>query len=144
VSVAFLIGRGATVALKPATQRLSADGRFRYLGGRLPLSPAQEVRAIRLAQRAVQAVPGLMGYVGVDMVLGDAADGSTDWVIEINPRLTTSYIGLRALATTNLAEALLQVCTGGPAPRLHWRSGIVQFDAAGQVSDRPPPDFLKS
>ena len=34
---------------------------------------------------------------------------SGDRVIEINPRLTTSYVGLRALARFNLAEALLAV-----------------------------------
>ena len=35
-------------------------------------------------------VPGLKGYVGIDMVLSD----DECYVIEINPRLTTSYLGL--------------------------------------------------
>jgi hypothetical protein len=48
----------------------------------------------------------------VDLVLGDAADGSRDFAIEINPRLTTSYLGLRALARGSLAAALLRAVRG--------------------------------
>jgi predicted ATP-grasp superfamily ATP-dependent carboligase len=133
-SVAFLLGPGRCVPLLPAAQHLSADGRFRYLGGSLPLPPPLPDRAIRLAQRAVGTVPGLQGYVGVDLVLGAAADGSQDWVMEINPRLTTSYVGLRALAATNLAEALLSVCCGEEPPALVWKPGRVDFRADGFVS----------
>ena len=59
-------------------------------------------------------MPGLSGYVGVDVVLGN--DGR-DWAIEINPRLTTSYVGLRALAGFNLAEAMLAVARVACSPR---------------------------
>ena len=57
-------------------------------------------------------MPPTVGYVGVDLVLGREPDGSEDVVIEINPRLTTSYVGLRAAARTNLAEAMWQVAQG--------------------------------
>jgi predicted ATP-grasp superfamily ATP-dependent carboligase len=125
-SVAFLIGPASCVPLLPAAQLLS-EGRFHYLGGRLPLPGDLGARAVRLARRAVEAVPGLRGYVGVDVVLGD-----DDQVIEINPRLTTSYVGLRALAETNLAEAMLRVATGEEVlPR--WREGAVRFSADGRV-----------
>ena len=77
---------------------MSDDGRFVYLGGSLPLPHALASRATRLAQQAVAALPDPLGYVGVDLVLGADADGADDYVIEINPRLTTSYIGLRAAA----------------------------------------------
>jgi predicted ATP-grasp superfamily ATP-dependent carboligase len=132
-SVAFLIGPAAVVALAPAAQDLSADGRFHYRGGSLPLSPAEAARAVRLARRAVAAVAGLAGYIGVDLVLGSPEDGSEDRVIEINPRLTTSYVGLRALAEGNLAEALVRVVRGEAAPVLRWRSGAVTFRADGEV-----------
>src|SRR5207248_1800177 len=112
-SVAFLIGPAQSLPLVPCEQFLSADGRFTYLGGRLPIAPDLAARAIRIAERAVRCVPGLLGYVGVDVVLG--ADGR-DWAIEINPRLTTSYIGLRALARFNLAEAMLAVVREQPLP----------------------------
>jgi predicted ATP-grasp superfamily ATP-dependent carboligase len=70
----------------------------------------------------------------VDLVLGDAADGSRDWAMEINPRLTTSYLGLRTLATTNLAEAMLRVVRGEPISEPRWRRGTVRFQADGTVA----------
>jgi predicted ATP-grasp superfamily ATP-dependent carboligase len=124
-SVALLLGPGRCVPLLPAAQHLSDDGRFRYRGGRVPLDAGLRERAVSLARRAVAAVPGLRGYVGVDLVLGDE-----DQVIEINPRLTTSYIGLRALAETNLAEAMLRV-VGGEEVALRWRDAEVEFHAVG-------------
>jgi predicted ATP-grasp superfamily ATP-dependent carboligase len=132
-SVAFLLGPGAGIPLVPAAQRLSDDGRFHYLGGTVPLPVELSTRVLRAAQGALATVPGLQGYVGVDLVLGRAEDGSEDVVIEINPRLTTSYVGLRVLAETNLAEAMLHVVTGETLPRLVWRSGVVHFDAKGAI-----------
>jgi predicted ATP-grasp superfamily ATP-dependent carboligase len=126
-SVSFLVG-GRTLALPAAAQRLSDDDRFRYLGGEVPLPAALDRRARQLAQRAVESVAGLFGYVGVDVILAPLPED--DVVIEINPRLTTSYIGLRRLARFNLAEALLAVTTGSPLPRLEWHEGPVMFSAA--------------
>jgi predicted ATP-grasp superfamily ATP-dependent carboligase len=133
VSVALLLGPGRCVALPAAAQHLSEDGRFRYQGGSLPLTPALDARARRLAERSVQGVEGLLGYVGVDLVLSEPSNGSADVVIEINPRLTTSYVGLRALARFNLAEALLAVRTGAPLPVMDWRPGSVHFKADGGI-----------
>jgi tyramine---L-glutamate ligase len=132
-SVAFLTGPGRRVALPAAEQILSDDGRFHYEGGRLPLPDGLNRRARRLAERAAAAVEGLCGYVGVDLVLGEEADGSGDRVIEINPRLTTSYVGLRALARFNLAEALLAAARGKALPPLRWWPGPIRFWPDGRV-----------
>lgn len=130
-SVAFLMGPAGNFPLLPASQRLSCDGRFHYEGGALPLAPALAHRAVELGRRALAAVPGLGGYVGVDLVLGDASDRSQDFAIEINPRLTTSYIGLRLLAETNVAAAMLDVLVGG-TPKLSWRpAAAVVFGSDG-------------
>jgi predicted ATP-grasp superfamily ATP-dependent carboligase len=133
-SVALLRGPDQEVALAPAAQHLSADGRFRYLGGRVPLDPGPAARAVRLARQAVRAVASLNGYVGVDLVLGADDEGSEDRVIEINPRLTTSYVGLRALAVDNLMEALLRVVGGEVVAALAWRDGPVMFGPDGHVT----------
>jgi predicted ATP-grasp superfamily ATP-dependent carboligase len=135
-SVAFLAGPQQVLPLLPTAQKLSDDGRFHYRGGWLPLPLPLAVRAERLAQRALATVEGLCGYVGVDIVLGAAADGSEDWVIEINPRLTTSYIGQRTLIETNLAQAMLRVAQGETLPPLPKRPGIVEFQADGRVAYR--------
>ena len=50
-SVAVLCGPAGCVALEPCVQRLSQDGRFRYLGGSLPLDPPLAERAADLATR---------------------------------------------------------------------------------------------
>ena len=129
-SVAFLVGPDALVPLVPCRQLLSRDGRFAYLGGETPLAPALAKRAERVASAAAHAVSGLLGYVGVDVVLG--GDGR-DFVVEINPRLTTSYVGLRALAETNLVATMLAVAAGDSFEPIRWRAGRVAFRADGTV-----------
>ena len=134
VSAALLLGPRHQVALPAGSQELSTDGRFRYRGGTLPLHLALSERACRLAWQAVGTIPGLRGYVGVDLVLGDSPDGSQDWVIEINPRLTTAYVGLRRLALSNLAGAMVNIVAGMDVRGLHWRPGTVTFRADGTVA----------
>ena len=56
-----------------------------------------------MAERTVKAFPGLRGYVGVDLVL----TGKEVVVIEVNPRLTVSYVGLREVAGFNLAQSVI-------------------------------------
>lgn len=138
-SVAFLIGTNQHIALLPCRQHLSDDGRLRYLGGSLPLPDHLAKRALSLAEQAIISVPGLQGYVGVDLVLAD--NSTRDCVIEINPRLTTSYVGLRRAARFNIAEALLQVARGDCLPTLPWRPDFIAFHADGQCSCDPKRPF---
>ena len=133
-SVAFFCGPNGCFALPACRQRLSDDGAFCYLGGALPLEPALAHRATTLAARAVATLPNPLGYVGVDLVLGDAPNGQDDIVIEINPRLTTSYVGLRALARENLAAAMLDMACGR-APRLSFADRQLEFDSDGTIRE---------
>lgn len=131
-SVAVLCGPGAFVPLAPCRQRLLSDGSFAYQGGEWPLAPALVERAQHLAVEAVSAIPGALGYVGVDVVLGADAQGRGDVIIEINPRVTTSYVGLRAAYDGNLAQAMCDVAAGRGVA-LTTRVGQVEFSAAGAV-----------
>ena len=131
-SVAILCGPGIQVPLPPAEQRLSDDGRFGYLGGRVPIGEALADRAQRLASRALTALPGSVGYVGIDLVLGADPTGGEDFVIEVNPRLTTSYVGLRRLCQDNLADAMLRIA-GGTATPVSFHEGSIDFLADGQL-----------
>ncbi len=144
-SVLVIVGEREVFPLAPAEQRLSEDDRLRYLGGVVPL-PVEEgssnvqSRAIRLARRAISTVPGLAGFVGVDLILGRESGSPTDpfpvdTVVEINPRLTTSYVGLRALARENLAERWLEAMLGQPVGPIGWRDGEVRFSASGEVHE---------
>jgi hypothetical protein len=132
-SVAFLIGPREVVPLVPTFQLLSADGRFRYGGAELPIPPDLAARSVAVGRAAVAGVPGLRGFVAVDLVLGPAADGSADAAIEINPRVSMAYIGLRALCEDNLAAALLRAVAGEPVGELRWRPGRVRFRPDGAV-----------
>ena len=147
-SVAVLCGPRELRALTPCAQRLTGDGQFQYLGGALPLRPELAGRAVELALRAVRSLPEPQGYVGVDLVLADAGtllkgdspicgshksgQSPGDFVIEINPRITTSYVGLRAACRGNLAEAMIRIAAGEPA-ELSFRDEPLQFDADGTL-----------
>ncbi len=131
-SVAVLCGQRAMFPLPACEQMLSDDGRFTFLGGRTPLPLALNRRAGQLALAAVRTLPEPWGYIGVDLVLGNDTRGREDIVIEINPRLTTSYVGLRALCCDNLAAAMLAVATGCE-PALSWRERVVEFSADGRM-----------
>jgi hypothetical protein len=134
VSVSWIIGPKQQIPLVPAEQHLADDGRLHYLGGAVPLDESLADRAVLLSEAAIGSVPGLLGWVGVDLILGEKDDGSQDFAVEINPRLTTSYIGLRALAKMNLAQLMLQVILGQPASPLSWHPARVTFQANGVVS----------
>jgi predicted ATP-grasp superfamily ATP-dependent carboligase len=137
VSVAALCGPPGTeftgiLPLTPCHQQIDRVEGFAYRGGSLPIEPSLARRATRLATRAIATLPEPLGYLGVDMVLGGDSSGAGDAVIEINPRLTTSYVGLRALARGNLAEAMMEVAAGRPV-QLCWHPGPIQFQSSGGV-----------
>jgi predicted ATP-grasp superfamily ATP-dependent carboligase len=60
-----------------------------------------------LANQISQAIPSLNGYVGIDVIIADNAI----FVVEINPRITTSYIGLRESLNYNPASLILDIVT---------------------------------
>lgn len=92
----------------------------RYEGGITPLRHPDAARALRTAVDAVRACGRLRGLVGVDLVLGP--DGPV--VLEVNPRLTTSYLGLRRHL--------------GPGPAL----AALRASGRGPTGDPPGPDPL--
>jgi predicted ATP-grasp superfamily ATP-dependent carboligase len=132
-SVAVVCGPAGRLTLPPCKQRISNDGRLRYLGGELPLSFGLAARATELANRAFAALPTVTGYVGVDVVLGAEPNGREDAVIEVNPRLTTSYVGLRAAAQANLVDAMWKISLG-ELPQIDFSSRPIEFDSTGNVS----------
>lgn len=133
-SVAFLIGANSILPMLPAFQNVNADSHFAYHGGTIPIPHELAERAIALSKHAVESVPGLFGYVGVDLILGNQNNGSEDFVIEINPRLTTSYVGLRTLADFNIAKAVLDLQYWHGSVSCRWKPGRVNFTAEGAAT----------
>jgi predicted ATP-grasp superfamily ATP-dependent carboligase len=99
------------------------DEASKYSGGVIPLNYSLKEEALKIAQRAVESFWGLKGYVGVDMVL--TKEGPV--VIEVNPRLTTSYVGLRKVAVFNPAQAIIDAVLGIKLPKIVQRRGYALF-----------------
>lgn len=102
--------------------------RFTWRVGRLHLDalavnarPPADPRVHRLGGEVAAAIPGLWGYVGVDFLIG--ADGPL--VLEVNPRLTTSYCGLPAALGRNVAAKVLDLRRSGELPAQRPWSGTV-------------------
>jgi len=125
-SLAAFFHRGSPCWFLPvALQHLSEDGRFRYLGGTVP---APEIKPERLHQSIVafaQAVPGLQGSVGFDFLIPDSS--GSPLLVDVNPRLCTSYVGYRRICRDNLSAWLIQP-DRTPAPRFE---GAITFSADG-------------
>ncbi len=68
-----------------------------------------------ISRHIVEAIPGLWGYIGVDMIVTDTGP----LVLEINPRLTTAYAGLRESLQHNPIECLLEIEHTGRLPEWH-------------------------
>ena len=115
------------LAINQQKIEVDAEGAFHYLGGETPIHPAREEEIISTA-RKVAEVLGCQGYCGVDMVVADKI-----YVIEVNPRITTSLVGIDACMDEEIANILVAASKGdGPATtRLHGR---VRFDTNGTVT----------
>lgn len=129
-----LVSSGSNQTFLPAVSQSITDKECEYVGGCGPLNDDAQRRASALAARAIAAMPPTArGFVGVDLILGDRPSG--DCVIEINPRLTTSYVGLREMIHGNLAARLFDLETGPVRCRasvesVRWTpDGSVKFDA---------------
>jgi hypothetical protein len=94
-----------------------------YNGGVVPFNHLLEEKALKVAETAVESICGLRGYVGVDMVL--TANGPV--VMEVNPRLTTSYIGLRKVVSFNPAQAIIDAVFRRRLPENVQSEGYVFF-----------------
>jgi predicted ATP-grasp superfamily ATP-dependent carboligase len=129
-SVSLLCTGGRAVPLSLNGQEVRVVGAsFVYEGGQVPLAHPQATAALDAARRACEVVPGLRGYVGVDLVVSEEGP----FVIEINPRLTTSYVGLREATDDNLAALALAAAERGELPESLSLTRAVRFTAAGRL-----------
>src|SRR5262249_14767159 len=103
MSASFLVGRDGRARLIAAGRphmKIQED-RFVYCGGMLPVLTRGVDDGPR---RAAESIPGLYGFIGVDYLWDDVGRCAT--VLEVNPRPTTSYVGLaKWLSPGTLARA---------------------------------------
>ena len=144
-SASFLVdAAGRPTLLSIGRQRIEVDesGRISYLGGviepGLGVPPDEVLDALDSVVDALPA-PSLLGFVGVDYLV-DESGRST--VLEINPRPTTSFVGLtRVFPAGTIAGAWL-AAVAGPLAETGWPNRLqaaressppVAFDADGTV-----------
>lgn len=65
----------------------------------------------QLIDQIAQAITGLWGYVGIDII---QPESSEPIVLEINPRLTTSYAGISSSLGLNVAEQVINMINYDP------------------------------
>jgi tyramine---L-glutamate ligase len=129
MSLSLLVADGRAELLSVNHQHIdiSADGALSLAGisrcRDLDLALLAHLQA--LARRIARAIPGLAGYVGVDFIL---MPNGKPMVLEVNPRLTSAFVGLSDFLGRNLAgdiiaalaPELLGPCTTPPP----WSVGI--------------------
>ncbi len=111
-SLSMLCRDGRAWLLTVNRQTVSLHGGSFAYGGGIVGGMAPTPALSGLAQGVAATLPGLFGYVGVDVIAGP--DGPA--IVEINPRLTTSYVGLRPATGLNVAAAVLDLARDPPVP----------------------------
>lgn len=120
----YVAGQPASIAIigdgrrkwltHPVTQHIDPTS-LQYRGGRSLTDAKLIARATALGQTVADRLGPITGWIGIDVVLAAAAP--QDCVIELNPRITTSYIGLRRCTSVNLIAAQIDT----PARPTSWR-----------------------
>lgn len=112
VGVSLLCGPHAPLPLPVMRQEFAGGDGLSYRGGSLLPDAAAAARATDLALRAAAAVAADAGWLGVDMILGDRPDGRDDRILELNPRVTTSFVGQTRLFASSLVRAMIEAASG--------------------------------
>ena len=127
-SLSVLCRKGRTRLLSCNQQDIVIDDdRFRYRGGVVGALEARRSVYEAIANSVVAAIPGLWGHVGIDLIDG----ASEPVVLEVNPRLTTSYVGLgRAIGVNPAGLALRLLASDMEAANYSWPVTPQRVDVA--------------
>jgi tyramine---L-glutamate ligase len=113
-SISCVIKQGKAQLLSCNSQFIDINNhRLSYKGGVINGMRDYWPRFEFVANQIAEALPDLAGYVGIDVIV----DGIDIFVVEINPRLTTSYVGLRESIGANPAELIINTLT---RPGFNW------------------------
>lgn len=100
ISMSIMVGQSCVCLVGTNIQRVvQMDDGFFLLGCAVNGLKSHQGELLELAKGICEAIPGLWGYVGVDLILTEQGPV----VLEINPRLTTAYVGLSQSTGMNLA-----------------------------------------
>jgi predicted ATP-grasp superfamily ATP-dependent carboligase len=108
-----------------------------YVGGCVPFDHTLKQEAFKVAEEVVGCFDGLRGYVGVDLIL--TISGPV--VVDVNPRLTTSFVGLSRIAKFNFAKALADAALKSELPHTMTIEGFACFSKI--ETPKPPSNALQ-
>lgn len=112
-SISMLCRDGKAWVLSCNTQLVEIEnGHFRLAGVVVNGQAQYWQRFETIARKIAQILPDVLGYVGVDVIIDTENDKI--YVLEINPRLTTSYVGLAEALALNPAKLLLDGMLSSP------------------------------
>lgn len=106
-SFSMLCRNGKAWLLSCNQQHIDCDGsRFKLSGVTVNGLSSYWQRFETIARKIAKMLPDALGYIGVDVIV-DTENNNKIYVIEINPRLTTSYVGLADALACNPAKLVL-------------------------------------
>ena len=113
LSVSLISDGDNTIALSLNKQFVNITDDFQqYLGGQLPYRHPAKDMIFDKAVKAVKSIEGIKGFVGVDLILVENDGDYEVYIIEINSRFTTPYVGLREVLNINIAKTILDLIDG--------------------------------
>lgn len=105
LSVSIITGR-TQLALTVNRQLIEMNDEISYEGGIVPYHCDRNDEIIAIAKKTAKVL-GCRGYAGVDIVLGDMP-----YVVDVNPRPTTSIIGISRVMEEEIADLILRARFG--------------------------------
>ena len=114
ISVSLICDGKKAIPLSLNEQFVSLkDDKGTYVGGKLPFESKYRDEAFEIAIKAVEAIGGLKGFVGVDLIINaDEKDIYSVYLLEINSRFTTPYVGLKQIANINIGKSIIDLIDG--------------------------------
>lgn len=100
ISVSMITGK-TQLPLTINRQLIEINDKFSYKGGSIPYHCERDNEIIDIAKKTILAL-GCSGYAGVDIVLGDKP-----YVVDVNPRPTTSLIGISKVLNTEIGDLII-------------------------------------
>ena len=121
----FLRGEARLLCCNRQNIRQSQVG-FKLLGMTVNALPDPQGIFGGLLSRVANALPDLWGFAGIDFILGPQGPR----VLEVNPRLTSAYPGIRPATAFNPAALVLELAQNQTLPFLPetWRGIPVELD----------------
>ncbi|HMK47295.1 MAG TPA: ATP-grasp domain-containing protein [Methanocella sp.] len=101
LSVSLVAGKGWILPLTLNRQHIQLEETIEYNGNDVNIPHPATEEIFRAAVRA-GAMAGCRGFFGVDVVYGDRP-----YIVDINPRPTTSIVGVASAIDRNLADLIL-------------------------------------